>query len=581
VKKGKTRPTPLRTSAAIASGRGTDAGGNRGTAREAGPAAPYQIIDSRSASTYGYNNTLIEAATQTQDRQAVNLVDYDFHRMITSIGRRTLMSLGRTMFWRIPALQASILEQANLAVNPYTQRFMGRNKAFGDLASEWITEWHKTADIAGWPYDFDSYTETMVINNIVDGDPFTLLTRDESGNPKIQQIGSHRVGSRYLTGGSCTVRYDGTSLFIDGILVDGALPYSFPEAKEWVAPIIDGVIVDALARPIAYRVYTDPAVSQLYQDYSARDLFPAFVPMVTGQLRGPSVLASSIFDWQDIREWRRFELLAQKIFASKTIVEHNETGEAESGVQVLPQPAQFDSTGKKVALARQQIDGGTYDYIKANSGGKLEAFHWDRPNNNVQDFNEMMVRDAMRGTEWDAFFSLDPKHVGGAPMRVVVDRVNRTLRKRRKMVNKNATRATVYALSIAILKGELPFDVEWYKWTHQGPQDVTADRRYDAQTDEMEYELGWSTMEDIEKRRNGDWLVKRDQKQKEVHDKLTRAKALAEEFDISIQEAMQELGATGTSSLQRREIETEDPGTHTTGNPGQGKTPVKKKKAQN
>ena len=88
---------------------------------------------------------------------------------------------------------------------------------------------------------------------------------------------------------------------------------------------------------------------------------------------------------------------------------------------------------------------------------------------------------------------------------------------------------------------------------------MTADRRYDAQTDEMEYELGWATMEDVEKRRNGDWLAKREQREIEVTDKLTRAKRIADKFEISIQEAMQEIGATGTSSLQRREMEEEPP----------------------
>jgi hypothetical protein len=479
------------------------------------------------------------------------------------------------MFWRIPALQAAVLEQATLAVNPFTSRFYGKNKAFGEEAFEWLTEWHQVADIAGWPYDFETYNETTVINNIVDGDIFTLLTTDADGSPRIQQIGSHRVGSRYLTGGSCEVRCVGNQLYIDDVLVDDNLPYSFNPAREWMAPIIDGVIVDNQSRPLAYRVYTDPAVSSLYQDYSARDLFPAFLPMVPGQLRGPSLLASSIFDWQDVREWRRFELLAQKIFSSRTIVENNESGDAEEGTQVLPAPAQFDASGKKIALMRQQIDGGTYTYLKANSGSKLEAFDWDRPKVSSQDFNEMMVRDAMRGTEWDAFFSLDPKHVGGAPMRVVVDRVNRTLRKRRKMANKNATRATRYALSCAIARGELPFDVDWYKWTHQGPPDVTADRRYDAQTDIEEYDKGFSTLEKIEKSRNGDWKLTRDQKEIEVVDKMERAKRISDKYKISIQEAMQELGETGTSSLQRREIEQEgeDVGGHTAGNPGKPNKP--------
>ena len=143
-------------------------------------------------------------------------------------------------------------------------------------------------------------------------------------------------------------------------------------------------------------------------------------------------------------------------------------------------------------------------------------------------------------------------------MRVIVDRVNRTLRKRRKMANKSSTRVIVYALAKAIERGDLPFDPEWYKWSHVGASDLTADRRYDAETDKMEYELGWSTLDDIEKRRgNGDWVKKREQKEKEADDLFARAKRLADKYDVTIQEAITQIQMIGTSTLTRREMENE------------------------
>ena len=91
---------------------------------------PFRQVDT--GNTYGFNNTLIQAAVQTDERKTVTLVDYDIHRTVSVIGRRTLLSLARTMFWRIPALQASILEQANLAANPFTPRYAGKDKAWGE-----------------------------------------------------------------------------------------------------------------------------------------------------------------------------------------------------------------------------------------------------------------------------------------------------------------------------------------------------------------------------------------------------------------------------------------------------------------
>jgi hypothetical protein len=328
------------------------------------------------------------------------------------------------------------------------------------------------------------------------------------------------------------------------------LPYSFAQKVEWQAPIIDGCIVDGQGRAIAYRVYDDPNSGSTWRDLSARSCFPSFFPMVAGQLHGISLLASSIFDWQDWREWKSLEQLAQKVFSSQTIVETNEAGEFDTTKSVIKTPATFNADGTKSAVDTQSLMGGMYRYIKAKSGGKLEAFNGgNRPSGDSQAFQELTMRDAMKGTEWDAFFSLDPKSVGGAPMRVIVDRINRVVRKRRRSLKKNVYRTHVYALAKAIRNGELPFDAEWFKWVYQGSPDVTADRRYDSQVDEMEYEKGWLTMEDVETRRSGDWLRKREQREKETRDLYTRAKGLADEFGISIQEAADRLSLIGNTSF--------------------------------
>src|SRR5438128_1654049 len=205
-------------------------------------AANYKMVDRRSA--YGWNNTLIESATQTQDRKAIQLVDYDFHRTISVIGRRTLMSLARTMVWRMPALFASILEQATLAVSPFTPIFLGKNKVWGERALDYLNGFHQVMDCAGWPYNYESYTEQLIVQGIIDGDIFTLLTEDGSGNPRTQTIPSHRVGRRYQSSSVVKVRYQGNQLLIDEKLVDDNLPFTFGQAVEWESVQIDGVIMD-------------------------------------------------------------------------------------------------------------------------------------------------------------------------------------------------------------------------------------------------------------------------------------------------------------------------------------------------
>jgi hypothetical protein len=536
----------------------TDGSRTNGNGHSNAAAAPYRLIEKRSS--YGFNNTLIESATQDQDRKQINLVDYDTHRSISVIGRRTLLSLARTMYWRIPSLQAAIREQANLAVTPFQPIFLGANEAWGKRASEWLDGFHAVMNIGGWPANYESYCETTLTSHIVDGDIFTLLTEDNSGNARVQQIASHRVGSRYQTGGICQVRYQGNQLFIDEKLVDDNLPYTFSAPVEWEATIIDGVILDDFGRALAYRVYSDPVVSAAYRDISARNLFPAFLPEVPDQVRGISLLASSVFDWQDVREFRRFEMLAQKAFSTRAITEQNETGDVDTSKAVIAAPAVFDSSGNKTAADMQKLDGGAYTYFKAGTGSKLSAFNWgDRPGRGSEAFFDTTVRDAFRGTEWDVFFSLDAKGAGGAPMRVIVDRVNRTLTKRRRLATMNIKRVDVYALAKAMKNGELPFDPDWYRWTYRAAADITADRRYESQTDLHEYEAGLTNLELLAAKRKGQWRQIRDQQQTEIEDKCARAKVIADKYDISIQEVLAMFGVVGTASfsMARRDTGTE------------------------
>jgi len=501
--------------------------------------APYKIIDRRASAGYSSTNRLIEAATQTSDRQLAPVLDYDIHRTVSNYGRRILMNLGRMMFWKHPALQASILEQANLAVSSFLPQYTGRNKAWGAMAETMLGNWHKIMDVAGWPYDFDSYLQSLVIAPLVEGENFTLLTETPDGYPLIQVIGAHRVGSRLTAAITAKVRYYQDKLWVDDVLIDDGRPSLAEDPIEFDARVLDGVIVDDYSRPIAYRVYQDNFVSAGFQDLPARNFFPAFVPMVSGQVRGFSGLATSVFPWADMHEWQAFERLAHKVFSGKTVVETNETGDTDTAKAIITAAATYDATtGNKTGLDIQRIDGGQYHYLKAGTGSKLEMFDYNRPGADSQKFMETTLRDAFRGTEWDVFFSLDPQKVGGAPMRVIVEKINAVLDKRRKLVRKCCLRVDGYALSKFMKLGLLPWDDDWYMWNYQGPAEVTADKRYDSQVDLQEVAQGFQTRKLACAKRGLSIEDVDQQREDEARSDLQRAQRLAKEFSITIQEAL-------------------------------------------
>lgn len=482
-------------------------------------AIPFSPKGKQAPRWYGSSNRLISSSTQTPDRKYIPSLDSDFHDIISNFGRKTLITVGRRLFWNIPALQGSILEQANLATSTFIPQYRGRNKAWGDVAEPWLNEWHRVMDVAGWPYDYNSYIRSHVILPIVDGDVGTLLTETADGYPLIQVIPAHRI--------------DCSETVVDS-------------GEYYGRRVIDGCIVDDYLRVLAYRLKNDDGT---YTDVAARDMFLSFDPIMPGQVRNISALASSAFYWQDVAESREFELIAQKAFSSQTIVETNETGEADAAKSLIALTSNYDGTsGNLTATAQERLDGGTIRYLKANTGSKLEAFDWDRPSANTREFQETIVRDAFRGTEWDSFFSLDPKSVGGAPMRVIVEKINATLEKRRRLVEKACRRVDGYAISKAIKLKLLPFDIDWWKWEYQGPADVTADRKYDSDVDIQEISTGIGTRKEALARR-GKYIEEVDaQRLAEADSDLARAKTLADKYGISIQAALTVLTKTGSYS---------------------------------
>jgi|APGre2960657404_1045060.scaffolds.fasta_scaffold03325_5 capsid protein len=461
---------------------------------------------------YGGQNTLIASATQTPDRKRVLPMDRDIHRNVSSMGRRTMLSLGRWMFWNIPEIKGAILEQANLATSTFIPQYSGRNRAWGERAEAWLKEWHKIMDVAGWPFDYQTYVKFLVVKPLVDGDMATILTETDSGYPQIQTIGAHRIDS----------------------VEHGQL-----ESGEFAGyTIIDGVICDDLNRVAALRIKTDgEAGTAVFQDVSSRDAFLTYDPEDIDQKRGFSSLAAAAFNLQDRDESRKFELLAQKAFASKTLIETNEEGESNAAEDLIRAGAE-NSDGEKIELDRELLDGGTITYLKARSGSSIDAFAWDRPSANSQEFQERTLRDAFRGSEWDVLFSIDPKGTGGAAMRVVVEKINATLHKRRRLVEKACRRVDGYAISKAIKLGLLPKDEDWWRWEYQGPGEISADRKYDSEIDIEEIAQGLGTAKNAIARRGGFYDDVRMQLKQEAGDRLNDAAELAKAHGITIQEAL-------------------------------------------
>jgi capsid protein len=505
----------------------------------------YRVNDRRGANHHwdgafnGRSNSLYKGATQSTDRTSIDALNRDTHRNVTQAGRRVLLSVGRWLFSNFPVVQGAIVEQAVLATENFQPQFYGADKAWGTLAEDWLIEWGRICDVAGPPFDFQVFRELLLISMIRDGDELVLLTETEEGYPLIQVIPGHRVdnwtANDYVIGGA----FDG-------------------------ARIVDGVILDRTRRAIGYRIYNEMATA--YEDIPASNAILTWRPHWADQCRGFSMLSSAIYDFQDIRESRAFELIAQKAASAFALIETNESGMADPAKSVIRTAATKDDYGGNTASAVETLEGGIYKRFKAGTNSKLEAFSYDRPGANVMLYQDALIRDAFRGIEWDYHFSVDPTKPGGAAMRIIVEKINRTLLRRKAMVEGVCRRIHGYAISKAIKLGLLPMNDEWWKWEYQlGPQ-LTADKMYDSKVDLLDYNARFTTLRHNCAKRGAYWEDVQDQwldEQKRFQD---QAKAKGVDLTkIAIPEATAEAISTESS------VETDN-------NPGGGNQGGQKKR---
>ena len=455
------------------------------------PSTPgYRVTDRRGTSNGYYTsgaNTLIHGATQNSQRTVIPFLDKDTHRTVSNLGRRTLMSIGRWLFWNFPAISGAILEQAMFASENFQPQFWGKDKAWGDQAEAWLLEWEKICDVQGWPYDMKSYREILVASDLREGDIATLLTETEEGYPMIQVWPAHRIASDSATG----------KVEIPGSSFNGAR-------------LCDGVILNDFRRAIGYRLVDENG--GYLKDVPAQNMFLSFIPKMSDQVRGFSGLASAVFDCQDLKESKYWELIAQKAAAAVALLETNPTGGVDMSREMIKTRATHNaSTGAKETLDTQEISGGIYRYLKAGTGSDLKAFSYDRPGSNTMTYQDHILRDAFQGLEWSMFFSVDPSKVGGASMRIIVDKINRVVRKRQRMVAQALCRIHGYAIAKAIKLGLLPESDEWWKWEYQLPAQITADKKYDSAVDIDEYDHQFTTLKRVCGNRGDYWEDVQDQ----------------------------------------------------------------------
>jgi hypothetical protein len=401
----------------------------------------------------------------------------DTKQDISRYTQTKLMSLGRYLYANVGFVHGAINERSCYAVGTgWVPQFVGKDRKWGELAEVWLWDWMRICDLRAGPFDFrtDLFLASVGVDR--DGDAAVVLTENELGYPLIQMIPAHRIGDNG-----------------DGKVKGGRFA-----GKE----IYHGVIYGPHQRVIGYRIQGDDT----HVDIGAESLLLMLNPEWCDQGRGITALSPVINDNVDIDDIRSFEKFAVKIYAMQTIMETNESGQAEMGDAFLD----MAQSGNKPVY--EDMDGGMIRYFRANAGTGIKAFEHNRPSPNVQAFLRELMRGCYNAIEWPFELSYDASQIGGANIRMIVAKAHRSIEKRQLLLGVMARRVVGYAIAKAIKLGLLPWSDEWYQWDFQMPQRLTVDAGREAQNDREDFKMGLTTLRELYGKRGLDWMEQIDQR---------------------------------------------------------------------
>lgn len=490
---------------------------------------------------------VIEASRQNANRKTIPDNNSDAYRNVDVYGRKTLATLGRWVYSNFGIPKGTLEEIADTVCDNVQPQFKGADIKWGQLAEEYLKENDKISNVRGHPYSTRETERQIVLAAFRVGDIYIVNTESAAGVPQHQVIPSHRIGSGTTTHTVQGGPWDGLKIH-DGVILNEylkpvAFRYLVNDSGWQIGEVLRAERVDdANGLPQQVRYY-NASGDLLYADISARTIHQAFLPEWEDQVRGYSILGASVFNWQDIREARAFDLINRKLFASRAFIEYNEAGEADSGNIMADHDAtRSDSDNNQTSLHSEKIDGVTSTFFKARSGSRIEAVTDNRPTQEQQQFEETIIRSELHAIGWSFDFSYNPNKVGGAMARVIVSRINRRVKSlREKLVIPWRRRFDLYRIAKAMRNGDLPENDQWWQWSYSGHTPITADAKYDADVDINTSRAGMTTLQQVATKHNYDWKDLRRQREEEARDLFTRARILSDEFGITMDAALKEL----------------------------------------
>jgi len=449
---------------------------------------------------FGLNGSIYEYPNAGRFRPRV-YTNQDSELGLNQYSRDLLVRWSREMAWQQPWVLSAIKLLSYFSVgDQYIPYWMGENKN-GEEYIQWLTEvFYKNCSNRG--YDYQTLVGLTSETIDIDGDFLKIYGEDETG-PKIQVVPTHRIRAA------------------------SSNPYGLsaqegPQAGPYPNTVVsDGVVYTNQGTPIAYSVIGRKNMVNLSFGGSGNETYIpikncrlVYIPP-TGMMdrgRGIPSISPGILQALSVEEIESYMTEKMKIQSLYAVLEKTPEGEGPyeeeqayqnaantsfngglQGFGIGSQPNQNASQGLRI------VDNPAIKYVSCQ-GGDIRfptATLTDKEGSNWIERLEKGVLGCL-GVPHALLFS--PDDVSGKMNTSVVQIFNGAITKRQQFLDKQATFDCSWAISKAIVNGELPplddeILTDCIGFSH--PDAFSIDDAKARQIDNQEYKSGYKTLEEI------------------------------------------------------------------------------------
>jgi lambda family phage portal protein len=354
---------------------------------------------------------------------------------------------------------------SNFSVQPASS-----NPDWNLRAKKWWDTWCRYPDI-GSRQSFGTLMSLAARGWFYDGESFLLLTKGDSGRPRLQLIEPQQVAT--------------------------------PTGQEQSPDIFDGVRFDTkTGRALSYFIGQETNQGQLTEvrSISSDSIVHIYEAQRAGQLRGLPFVACVINDLHDLDDLQKLEMESCKLASSVAQVIKTSSGE----VQASSLRSGVVGSQGTAQTYYENVFGSTVKVLK--SGDEFEQFQADRPNVNMREYWRSLTEKVCAGVGIP-YVLVFPEGMQGTVYRGALDMSSVWFRSRHQVMASAARRIWEYVMEYAIRTDPSLRDSpdDWYEVAIQAPRSPNVDVGRNSAAQLAELGAGVTTYDEIYGARGIDW----------------------------------------------------------------------------